>query len=330
MSPVPVSEDQLRQLLAERSDPARNRPVPQERITARIRRARMKRTAGAALLAVAVAAGVVSGVTLAHEHTSGRGASLSGLSFPATFTASDGAAYRQLATTSMTDPDQRSVSLTVQAGSDPIDVMAACDAPKSNAFIDVKVNGADAGVIVCQDKPQLIGLPVRPGREAHITVYSTSALGRPPGKKIGWQLAAYTWTPSATIRPAPAAPRLPRSYPRNTTNGQGTGPRRLLASRSGDWPGDRTGSFTVTYHGRQLDISLACAGAVGSQLQVSIRIHDSSQELSCSHTSQLSTAGAAGQPVTVTFRIQAPSPYTAADYAKRAASWTIAAYDEQK
>jgi len=327
---MPVSEEQLRQLLAERSDPARHRPVPQERITARIGRARMKRAAGAGLLAIAVAAGVVSGVTLAHERASGHGGILSGLSFPATFTAADGAAYRQLAITSMTDPAQRSVSLTVQTGSDPVDVMAACDAPTSNAFIDVKVNGTDAGLIVCQDSPQLIGLPVRPGRAAHITIFSTSALGFPPGKKISWQLAAYSWTPPATIRPAPAAPRLPQSYPASNTGGQRTGPRRLLASRSGDWPGDQTGTFTVTYHGRQLDISLACAGAVGSQLQVSIRIHDSNQELSCSRRASLSTTGAAGQPVTVPFRIQAPSPYAAADYAKRAASWTIAAYDEQK
>jgi lipoprotein-anchoring transpeptidase ErfK/SrfK len=328
---VPVNEDQLRQLLAERSDPARHRPAPQERIAARIRRARMKRAAGAGLLAVAVAAGVVSGVTLAHEHAPGHAPSYSGRGLPDSFTASDGAAYRRLAATSMTDPAQRSVSLAVQAGSDPVDVMAACDAPRSNAFIDVKVNGADAGVIVCQDSPQLIGLPVRPGRTAHLTFFSTSALGFPPGKKISWRLAAYSWTPPATIRPAPAAPRLPRSYPRtDPAGGQGMGPRHLLASRSGDWPGDRTGSFTVTYHGRQLDISLACAGAVGGQLQVSIRIEGSSQELSCSQTSHLSTTGGAGQPVTVTFRIQAPSPYAAADYAKRAASWTIAAYDEQK
>ena len=46
----PVSEDQLRQLLAERSEPARSRPAPTERITARIRRARMKRAAAAGSL----------------------------------------------------------------------------------------------------------------------------------------------------------------------------------------------------------------------------------------------------------------------------------------
>jgi hypothetical protein len=35
-------------------------------------------------------------------------------------------------------------------------------------------------------------------------------------------------------------------------------------------------------------------------------------------------------PITLTFRIQAPGPNTAAsDYAKRAASWTIAIYEEQ-
>ena len=39
--------------------------------------------------------------------------------------------------------------------------------------------------------------------------------------------------------------------------------------------------------------------------------------------------GQNGKPITLTFRIQAPSSYPAADYAKRAASWTIAVYEEQ-
>jgi len=38
--------------------------------------------------------------------------------------------------------------------------------------------------------------------------------------------------------------------------------------------------------------------------------------------------GQAGRPMTLTFRIQAPSAF-AADYAKRAASWTIAIYEEE-
>ena len=39
--------------------------------------------------------------------------------------------------------------------------------------------------------------------------------------------------------------------------------------------------------------------------------------------------GRNGKPITFTFRIQAPDSYTAAAYAKRAASWTIAIYEEQ-
>ena len=38
--------------------------------------------------------------------------------------------------------------------------------------------------------------------------------------------------------------------------------------------------------------------------------------------------GQDGKPATLTFRIEAPSPATAAAYAKRAASWTIAIYQE--
>jgi hypothetical protein len=332
-----VSEDRLRQLLAERSDPARYRPVPQERIDARIRRARMKRAAGAGLLALAVAAGVVSGVTLAHEHAPGHAASYGGPPLPASFTASDGAAYRRLAVTDITDSAQRSAELTVTVGSAPVDVMASCDDPTDNILIGVKVNGVVAGLIGCQQTPQLLGLSVRPGQEARITFVRASSFGL-PDIKTGWRFAAYAWTPPAIPRAAPAAPRLPRSYTGpNTTAGHGTAPRRLVASRRGDWPGDRTATFTVTYHrGRHIDVSVVCAGAIATRLQVSFQVDGSGgQVVPCKSWTPgqppeetTSVSGRAGVPITLTFRIQAPGPDAAA-YAKRAASWTIAVYEEQ-
>jgi hypothetical protein len=333
---MPVSEDQLRQLLAERSDPARRRPVPEERIAARIRKARIHRAAGGGLLALAVAAGVVSGVHLTHEHASGN-ASYSGPSLPASFTASDGAAYRRLAVTSMTGPAQRSASLTVTAGSAQVDVMGSCDTPKLGLFVMVTVNGADAGFISCQDPPQLIGLSVPPGHQAHITFTNGSPLGQPDAD-VDWRLAAYAWTPPATVRAAPAAPRLPHSYTgANTTNGYGQAPRRLVASRSGDWPGDRTATITVTYHrGRSLDISMVCAGAIGGRLRVTMLVDgQGSDAVPCTSTapggsqSSSTVGGRNGVPVTLTFRFQAPSPDTAAAYAKRAASWAIGVYEER-
>jgi hypothetical protein len=332
---MPVNEDQLRQLLAERSDPARGRPVPEERIAVRIRRARLRRAAGAGLLAVAGAAGVISGVTLAHQHSPGHGASYSGAPLPASFTASDGAAYRRLAVTSMTQRAQGSASLTVTAGSDPVDVMASCDRPTSGYFVLVEVNGAAAGLLTCQDPPQPIGLPVRPGEQARITFTGAAALGSPD---VHWRLAAYAWTPPATARPAPAAPRLPLSYTGpNTTAGYGNALRRLVASRSGNWPGDRTATFTLTYHrGRSLDISLVCTGAIASRLQVNMQVDGTwGQPVPCTSTAPESPqSGSAigarpGKPITLTFRIQAPRGYAAAAYAKRAASWTIAVYEEQ-
>jgi hypothetical protein len=335
---MPVSENQLRQLLAERSDPARNHPVPQERIAARVRRARMKRAAKAGLLALVVAAGAVSGATLAHEHAAGHAASYSGPPLPASFTASDGTAYRRLAVTDMTDPTQRSAELTVTVGSAPVDVMASCDDPMDHILIGVKVNGVVAGLISCQQTPQLLGLSVRPGQEARITFVRASSFGL-PDIKSGWRFAAYAWTPPAIPRAAPAAPRLPRSYTGpNTTAGHGTALRRLFASRSGDWPGDRTATFTVTYHrGRHIDVSVVCAGAIATRLQVSFQVDGTeAQGAQCKSWTPgqppqetTSVSGRAGVPMTLTFRIQAPSPYAAAAYAKRAASWTIAVYEEQ-
>lgn len=295
----------------------------------------MKRAAKAGLLALVVAAGAVSGATLAHEHAAGHAASYSGPPLPAGFTASDGAAYRRLAVTDMTDPTQRSAELTVTVGSAPVDVMASCDDPMDHSLIGVKVNGVVAGLISCQQTPQLLGLSVRPGQEARITFVRASSFGL-PDIKTGWRFAAYAWTPPAIPRAAPAAPRLPRSYTGpHTTAGHGTAPRRLVASRSGDWPGDRTATFTLTYRGRSLDISMVCAGAIASRLQVILQVDGSrGQAVPCTSTapggSQSGSAisGRNGKPITLTLHIQAPGPDPAA-YAKRAASWTIAVYEEQ-
>jgi hypothetical protein len=335
---MPVSEDQLRQLLAERSDPARHRPVPQEHIAARIRRARMKRAAGAGLLAVAVAAGVVSGVTLAHEHAPGHAASYSGPQLPARFTAADGAAYRQLAVTSIADSAQPSAALTITTGSDPVDLMGSCDAPGNGILMGIEVNGKIVSVIACQDPPQLIGLPVRPGQKIRITFVSAERLGF-PDVPTGWRFAAYAWKPPVTARSAPTAPRLPQSYTGpNTTAGHGTALRKLIAIRSGTWPGDRTATFTFTVHGhRNFDISTVCAGLIGGRLQVSHAVNSSrgGDPVPCTPAGpkQLDNGGgilaASGERITLTYHIQAPSSYFAADYAKRAASWTIAIYEEQ-
>lgn len=297
----------------------------------------MKRAAGAGLLAVAVAAGVVSGVTLAHERAAVT--SYSGRPLPATFTASDGAAYRQLAVTSLSNPAQKSATLTVRVGSDPVDVMGTCDHPAAYAYMFVKVNGTFSGMIRCQQAPQPIGLPVRPGRTAVVTfVPATGPYFR--SVRADWQLAAYTWTPPATARPAPTAPRLPRSYTGpNTTTGYGNSLMKLIASRSGTWPGDHTATFSLTYHGgHELAIVAICAGVIGGRLDVSHDI-DRSRAVTANPctpagpgdlgTDVGDVSGVDGQPITLTFHVQAPNRDFAAAYAKRAASWTIAIYEAQ-
>ncbi|HET9970692.1 MAG TPA: hypothetical protein VFQ68_20825 [Streptosporangiaceae bacterium] len=80
-------------------------------------------------------------------------------------------------------------------------------------------------------------MPVRPGQLARITFFRISGLGLPRAD-TGWRFAAYAWKPPATVRTAPAAPRLPHSYTGpDTTAGQGTALRRLVASRSGGLAG---------------------------------------------------------------------------------------------
>jgi hypothetical protein len=237
----------------------------------------------------------------------------------------------------MAVPAQKSVTIKVRVGADPVDVMAACVSPPRPAAAGVSVNGTAGGVFSCLAAPRLIGLPARPGRQADITFTKiTVPFARNAG--ASWRFAVYEWTPPAMARPAPPVPWLPRSYTGdNTTTGHGKAQLRKIASRSGDWPSDRTAVFTVPFHGRNLDISVVCAGAIADRLQVTMQVNGSpASELPCASwvpgqqpPGNTGFTGQRGKRYTLTFRIKAPSPFTAAAYAKRAASWTIGIYEEE-
>lgn len=340
MSPVPVSEDQLRQLLDERSEPAKRRPVPEERIAVRIRQARRRRAAGVGVLAVALAAGVVSGVVLAHEPAPGHSASYSAPPLAASFTTSDGAAYRRLAITPVTGPNQRSASLTITPSSDPVDVMVTCDHRTGTTFVMVKVNGNVVTFADCQGPTRLAGVPVHPGQRARITFVA----GSPIGSRIaGWQFAVYAWTPPAAPRPAPAIPRPPRNFTGpDEPAGHGNVRWHLVTSRSGIWPAERTVTITAPAGTSNLELSMVCAGPVAERLQAGMSNHGSGygslppcdqwapgQPLPRQLTVDRRDGRLNGKPVTLTIRLQAPWVDPAA-YANRKVSWTVAFYAEQK
>jgi hypothetical protein len=328
---MPLSTDQLRELLAERSDAADLHPAPQEDLSMRIRRARIRRATVAGLLAVVAAAGVLTGLHLSQDHAASA-VPVSGRQFPVSFTASDGTVYRRVAVTSMA-AGQRSATIDVTVGTHPVDVMASCAAPGQDLALGVDVDGASVGFATCPGTPQLVGLPARPGRQAAITFVSEAR-----SVTTRWQFAVYEWIPPAAVAmPVLAVPRLPGSYTGdNTADGVTTTRLSLVASRSGQWPADRTVTITVPDHGRYFAVSLACSGDIAGRLQVSVLDRGQLTDLvTCASWTpgqqppgQITFGGRAGAPDTLTFRIQAPSSYWAADYAKRPASWTIAIYQE--
>jgi hypothetical protein len=331
-----LSTDQLRQLLTERSEPATYRPAPHERIRMRIRRARLRRTAAAVVVAaIAVGSGLGIAPVLDRSAVSPAAGSQP---FPASFTAADGASYWRVAVTSLVLSTQKSVSVKLKVGSYPVDVMVACGGVSGRGFAaaNVAVNGTDSGTFLCPVSAPLIGLPVPLDREADIT-FTKLTVAPLPAAGGSLRFAVYQWKPPAIARPAPPAPRLPGSYTGdNTTTGQGKVPRRLIASRSGDWPADRTFTVTVPFRGRNIDISAACSGAIAGRLTITLT--DNGRALSTPLQCKSWTPGTAppdsttysgrtGVSDTLTFRFQAPSPV--ADYANRAASWTIAIYEEE-
>jgi hypothetical protein len=333
---MPLSSDQLRDLLTERSDPARFHPAPEEGLSVRIRRARIRRAAAASLLAGAAVAGAVSAGPLTHDLASRSApiaAAVSGKQFPASFTASDGTVYRRIAVMSMAAA-QPSAAIDVKVGSYPIDVMASCAAPGRDITAITEVNHTYANLLTCPGSPQLTGLSVQPGHNADIT-FANEALSS-GHTSTSWQFAVYEWIPPTIVRPAPAVPQLPASFTGDRSDAVGTTRLSLLGSRSGTWPADRTVTITVPDHGRNFDVVLACSGAIASRLQVTITVDGAADvPLSCTSWTKgqqprtsMSGGGRAGVPDTMTFRIQAPSSSWAAAYAKRSASWTFAVYQE--
>lgn len=312
--------------------------MPEEQIAVRIRRARRRRAAGAGVLAVAAVAGALSGVVLARQPAPQPVASYSAPPLPASFTASDGTAYRRLAITPVTSKNQRSISFTITVGSDPIDVMASCQHPQGNHFILVKVNGSgSASFLSCQGPQRLSGLFVHPGQRVRITFEAGWFIG---SREPGWQFAAYAWTPPAIPAPAPAKPRLPQTY---------TGPAvlpahgkvqwRLVTSRSGDWPADRTVTIKAPAGTSTLELSLVCKGAIAGRSWVSTRGFQSQQPDLVGFClpwtpgqpvpGTLTITRKDGKPFTITLYLRAPTDSPAA-YANRTSSWTFALYAEQK
>lgn len=337
MSPVAISEDQLRELLTERSDPARRHPVPEERIAVRIRRARRRRAAGAGVLAVAAVAGALSGLVLAHQPAPGHAASYSAPPLPTSFTASDGTVYRRLAITPVTGPNQRSASLTISVGSGPVDIMATCDHRKGTTFVIATANsGGSSAFANCQGPGRLAGLPVHPGKRVRIKIEA----GSPIGSRIaGWQFAAYAWTPPAIAAPAPAKPRLPQSYTGPAyPPSRGKAQWRLVTSRSGDWPADQTVTIKAPAGTSTLKLVMVCRGAIAGRSWVTTSGYKSQEDIvgfclpwtpGQQVPGQVTITRRDGKPYAITLHVRAPQPNSAA-YATRTSSWAIALYAEQR
>ncbi len=355
------STDELRQLLIERSSPAIDHPAPGDQITARIRASSRRRAKAAVALAAVAVIGVAGVVAVAHRGGSDHQA-LTGLrTLPARFTASDGATYRRVGIASMAAPAQNSVTIKVDVGSDRVDVMATCEGGGGlDTVADVLVDHAFGNVFGCSKRPTLSGLlaepmpsgppvpptlkgvrptpkalPVRPGKRTVEITFTSMALPHKHGARATWLFGVYEWKPPATLGPAPPAPRLPESYTGyNTTSGHGHALLRRIAVHSGRWPADRTATFTVPFHGRDLHINAVCSGAIADRLSVTMLHH--SPALTCASWSPGDEMpdtpvlnGVPGKPITLTFRIRVPAGYDRAAYAKRAASWTIGIYEEQ-
>jgi len=318
---MPLNADQLRQLLAERSDPARYHPAPEEHLTTRIRRARTRRVAVVSVLAVAAVAAVVSVVSLPSGHPSGNAATSAGQQFPGSFTAANGATYTRVAVTSLTGPVGESVTIKIKATQAPVEVMAACDPSDGVGAVNIAVNGVSADGFSCPGPPRLIALSVRSGRAADITFTEIPVINH-PNVSASSRFAIYEWK-------LPAIRRLPASYTGyNTTTGHGMALRRLIVSGSGDWPADRTVTLTMHSNSHNIDISLVCSGAIADKIQVTMV--DNGQGNGSVPCSTWTPEQAPGQITlgnvkpgkqTFTFRIQGPS--------SAAASWAIGVYEEE-
>lgn len=355
---MPLIEDNIRELLRDRSSEPPSNSERLSQVRKGIHRARRRRTAVSGVAAItgvvavsAVGLGGFDGDRTSVDPTvrpSPTATAPTPAELPKTFTGKNGVTYALVGSTSMRQPEEQEVHVNVRPREGrPLDVAATCaplskvspDEQASPPRIDVLVDGKWYGGVSlgCGERLDTAQLILPKGKRMFRVTFTSGRLG---GERASaaWSIGLYEWTPPNKSDAAPKVPRLP------DPSADGEEPAyHLLGSKSGTWPDSRTVKITVPYRGQQLAVATICRGGAAERMEtvgilIDGKLEDDTGpcdaegldvgEMTALHRPVLDRAAEKGS-VTVELRIHGPNSNGRDDaaYKKLPFGWRVGIYE---
>ncbi|MEV0830680.1 hypothetical protein [Nonomuraea rubra] len=349
---MPVSRQDLHDLLEERSRPALERPVPWELLHTRTRAARRRRLVAVTVAGAAAASVALTGVLVApwspaevaqpRQDDTPITASSPHL-LPASFDEPDGTVYRRIATATLDAPKKSEVTFEVKVSGKPLAIMADCPS-RTRLVPQVRIvrPGPDQWALtprsslikVCDTHMPIDLGPFSSGtRRAKLSITMPKALKSDPGEQAKrWRFGVYEWTPPTTMPPAPSPVPPPRSF-------GGTPPEfRLIGSKSAVWPAAREVTVTVPPPGEQWALVIYCDGGLAGRLTGEVHVNGRRQDVEAYCPEPPSERGGVGYSVLAPARPGPDGKVTVkvtlwskiAGYERRPGNLTVAVYDSTR
>jgi hypothetical protein len=347
---VPVSRQDLHDLLEERSRPALERPVPWGRLRTRTRAARRRRLVAVAVAGAAAASVVVAGMLVAPwspaqvAQLREAGPSITAVSphlLPASFEEPDGTVYHRIATATLDAPKKSEVTFEVKVSGKPLAIMASCPSRAPSAVPHVTVEKPVERWAALTPVPSLSAactsnrpvdvIPLPAGtRQATFSITMPKSWEQPKA----WRFGVYEWTPPSTMK-TPAPPVAPPK----AFGGPLGDEYRLVATHSVTWPATREVTLTVPATGRAPVLMVYCGDGIARRLSEEIFVNGRlEKELrgDCAappttHSQGYTVLGRKNLPgpggtTTIKVRVSSPIP----EYERRPGTLTVAVYDSPR
>ncbi|MFD0468335.1 hypothetical protein ACFQ0B_08485 [Nonomuraea thailandensis] len=345
---MPVSRQDLHDLLEERSRPALDRPVPWDRLRTRTRAARRRRLVTAAVAGAAAASVVVAGMLVEPwsparvaqpRVTDAPTTAVSPHLLPASFEEPDGTLYRRIATATLDAPTKSKVTFEVKVSGRPLAIMANCPSRAPGAVPHVTVEKPVERWTALTPVP-LLNAACTSNRPVDVlplpTGTATFSITMPKSgeRPKAWRFGVYEWTPPGTMK-KPAPPVAPPKM----FGGPAGDEYRLVATQSVTWPAAREVTLTVPATGRAPVLMVYCGGGIARRLNEEIFVNGRLEKAlrgECAappstHSRGYTILGRKNLPGpggTATIKVRVSSPIS--EYERRPGTLTVAVYDSPR
>ncbi|MEV4807778.1 hypothetical protein AB0K18_47960 [Nonomuraea sp. NPDC049421] len=325
---MPIDQRELRDLLAERSSPALDRPIPWHALRARTRGARRLRLSAVAA-AVTFAVAVVAGGTVVSLRGPDQPTTANVTEkLPSRYEESDGTVYRRLATATFDPARQASMLFEVEVSGKPVAILPDCPSPKAAPpQVSADVPGLDKTFTLspapflmnaCERGKAVDVQPFPAGTRRVIFTVKGSPGRTAPGT---WRFGVYEWTPPSTMKTASPPAEPPAKLGKELN---------LAAKATTTWPDSREVTVTVPNRGLGLAVATYCGDGLGDRLSRKVWVNgrlikggiDCSSKPGGGGFLYLGKRLLSGKTTTIRVRLETSIP----EYLRRPGSLTVAVY----